>query len=368
MYKFTHATLFSNFSNAVSPGTFALIAGAVVMGAVSTPSARAESPTAAQVAGIIKAMQSNLVRRAPGMPHMGAQPSTPQDFANNSTFRLTTGRRDVLPSSVLLTEFLPPVGNQGSQSSCVGWATAYYDYSYAVARQMRLSPENEAKPKFEFSPAYIYHLGNGGKDAGMTIAKAFEILRDKGCASLDEMPYSDKDFTSAPDEAAENRATRYKAIAVGSLFKGSLLKGPLPDIEALKTFLAEYQQPFTMLIPIFKDFPGGGDFPGGPAASANFVYHLTVQPTQANYEGNHGVTIVGYDNSKHAFRMVNSWGPNWVDHGFIWLGEDFVHDWASDGWACVPGGPSARSVGNLPALIAPHVQLEPPANKRIIRR
>ena len=62
----------------------------------------------------------------------------------------------------MLTDYLPPVGNQGGEGSCVGWSTGYYSYTYGVAKQRRLTKEQLQDPKWQFSPAYIYNQLNGG--------------------------------------------------------------------------------------------------------------------------------------------------------------------------------------------------------------
>ena len=38
--------------------------------------------------------------------------------------------RDFLPAAVDLSRYMPPVGDQGQQGSCVGWATAYAARAY----------------------------------------------------------------------------------------------------------------------------------------------------------------------------------------------------------------------------------------------
>jgi hypothetical protein len=38
--------------------------------------------------------------------------------------------RDFLPQAVDLSKYMPPVGDQGNQGSCVGWATAYAARAY----------------------------------------------------------------------------------------------------------------------------------------------------------------------------------------------------------------------------------------------
>src|SRR5574344_227390 len=37
----------------------------------------------------------------------------------------------------------------------------------------------------------------------------------------------------------------------------------------------------------------------------------------------HAMVLSGYDDSKHAFRVRNSWGPSWGDNGSIWVDYDF---------------------------------------------
>ena len=38
--------------------------------------------------------------------------------------------------------------------------------------------------------------------------------------------------------------------------------------------------------------------------------------------GNHALCVIGYDNQKQAFRVQNSWGQGWGDHGRFWVGYD----------------------------------------------
>ena len=60
----------------------------------------------------------------------------------------------VLPESVDNSAGLPPVGDQGNQSSCVAFTFGYYCMTYAEAKEHGWSP---ADPAHQFSPAYIYN-------------------------------------------------------------------------------------------------------------------------------------------------------------------------------------------------------------------
>lgn len=41
--------------------------------------------------------------------------------------------------------------------------------------------------------------------------------------------------------------------------------------------------------------------------------------TEENYATNHAVNIIGWDDSKNAWLVKNSWGPNWGDNGTFWV-------------------------------------------------
>jgi hypothetical protein len=144
------------------------------------------------------------------------------------------------------------------------------------------------------------------------------------------MPYTDQNSDAKPDEKAEKKASRYKARQIAYLFRGRK-RGQPADPEKLKTYLVDTQEPFVMAIPIFTDFPTG------PTAE-DFVYNLGIEPSRDHTLGLHAVTVIGYDEGRKAFRIVNSWGTNWGDKGFLWLNEDFVRDYAIEGWANTPGG------------------------------
>ncbi len=65
-------------------------------------------------------------------------------------------------------------------------------------------------------------------------------------------------------------------------------------------------------------------------------------------EGGHAMLIVGYDDSKQAFRVKNSWGTGWADNGYVW----FSYDWFTQGK--VTDAASVQTV--IPVNIAMPVQ------------
>ena len=274
----------------------------------------------------------------------GLVPSTAQDFARASRF-VVRAKRDLRPARVLLTEFLPPPRSQGQQNSCVGWSCAYYAYTYAVSQKRDWSDRDRKSDKFQFSPAFVYHLGNDGSDSGMPIPAALRILKNQGCCTLAEMPYTDKDFSTPPGDEALQRAQKYIVLDFAAI-----MRGPSDATEKMKTFLADMHQPFVAGIKVYKTFF---------TADGKAVYNAPANATPASAMGSHAVTVIGYDDEKRAFRIINSWGEKWGDKGQLWMSEDFFAKNVMEAWGFVPGERTTRGLNPKPAL-PPSISVSPP--------
>ncbi len=217
------------------------------------------------------------------------------DFQSNETS---------LPSSVDLSPSMPTPGNQGSQGSCVGWATAYALKSYQEKVEMGWSLNSEYTL---FSPAYIYNQINGGRDGGSLPSDALQLMIDKGAATLAMMPYSDRDFTTQPTSAINEHAANFKALAYRKVSGTSQIKAALANRNAVTVGIKCYSSINNV---------NGSD----PVYDPN--------PNYETDQGGHAVTIAGYDDGRYggAFKIINSWGINWGDNGYFWLPYDKVSD------------------------------------------
>src|SRR5438094_9439368 len=70
--------------------------------------------------------------RTPAGYGLGWLPSTGDELARSARFHIVPLTRGERPPRLVLTDYLPPVGNQGGEGSCVGWSTGYYSYTYGV--------------------------------------------------------------------------------------------------------------------------------------------------------------------------------------------------------------------------------------------
>ena len=274
-----------------------------------------------------------MMKRQKKFPYaLGCQDMTPEiqdKMERISLKKRLTRDTPSRPKQLLLTEFLPPVGDQGQQNSCVGWSTAYYAYTYAVAKQRGLTQNDLKNPKWQFSPAFIYHNreGDRNEDKGMNFYQSMQILKEKGCATFTEMPYNDKDPSTPVSEGSNRRAVKFKALVAG-VFANH--EKPF-DPEAAKTLMNELRTPLLISIPVYGDFQG---------ADPKAVY--APKPNQES-EGGHAITLIGYDDDRKAFRMINSWTEQWGDKGQLWLSEEWLAKSVRLGALFIAGGGWARA-------------------------
>ncbi|MCD6519007.1 MAG: C1 family peptidase, partial [Anaerolineae bacterium] len=231
---------------------------------------------------------------------------------DTSGLRLTS-----LPSAVDLSWGLPPVGNQGSQGSCVGWALGYY---YKTFQERAEHHWDVSSPEHQFSPSWIYNQRSGdcSQDAGMTFFEGLRILQTKGAATLAMFPYNPYDACTQPSETVCQLAWPYRIDSFANIFAGQ----GTANIETLKGLLAG-GQPIALAVPVYSSF----------FAAASDDPPIIPQHTPNEYfYGGHAVLVIGYDDSLGAFKFVNSWGRSWGQNGYAYLSYDFVRNDAWEGW------------------------------------
>jgi hypothetical protein len=203
-----------------------------------------------------------------------------------------------LPSSVDLSDDMPPPGDQGNQQSCVAWAVAYALKSQQekVERGWIIYDTNGINFDRVFSPSFIYNQINGGTDSGSNFADAFRILITQGAAPLSAMPYTASPFAPVPS-AAQSVAGNFRADTFRTVDPS--------DVSEVKAQLAA-GHPLVIAGRMYQQFHNLGP---------DQVWTTATGPVI----GRHAMTLVGYDDSKGAFKVINSWGTNWGSAGYGWI-------------------------------------------------
>lgn len=253
----------------------------------------------------------------PDMPYsLGLIPSPEGDYPRAQPFVNAAS----LPEWVDLSDGLPPVGGQGSQASCVGWAIAYYYRSFQEGVENNRVPGDWDEV---FSPAFVYNQRSTtdcGRDAGMTMADGLRIAVTQGVATWASMPYTGADSCSQPSVDARAEAGLYRAERYANLFAG---RGAA-SLDSLRAHLAS-GDPFLLAVPVYADF--------FRATSRSAV--IDVPAPNSTFYGGHALTVIGYDNASQTFKFVNSWGAGWGDHGFGYLTYAFVQQQGWEAWSLI---------------------------------
>ena len=233
------------------------------------------------------------------------KPDSPELVASLKEANPNRARHRNLSSKLDLTELMPPVGNQGSQGSCVAWSTAYAAKSYQeyLERKDKVSSwkliTDKQTPNYNaiFSPAFIYNQINGGKDDGSAISDAMSLIVDKGAATWDKMPYNAKDFKTQPTIEILKSASQYKAK--------EFMKVRYNEPDEIKAQLAK-GRPVVVGVIIYENFYN---------LKGKDVYNKSGGAAL----GGHAITIVGYDDSNQTFKFINSWSQYWGDKGYGYI-------------------------------------------------
>ncbi|MBX9945577.1 MAG: DUF4384 domain-containing protein [Reyranella sp.] len=230
----------------------------------------------------------------------GDLPESPQSFAARPK---TPIYRAFLPPQVDLARYFPPPGDQGKQGSCVGWAVGYAARAY-YAQALERRPAGQAAhiP----SPAYVYNSIKDqakGCGSGSAIPNALDLLKS-GAVSMARMPY-DPGHCAPPSPQMQAAATDFR-------IDGWLAVDP----ERLDQVKAELAQRNPVVI-------GMNMRPAFHRLRGPTVYRSSNE----GEDGSHAMAVVGYDDGRQAFRVINSWGRRWGDGGYGWVSyEAFARD------------------------------------------
>jgi len=242
---------------------------------------------------------------------MGLKPADPEELARMPKAAMPFSGKE-LPPSVDLSDKMPPPGQQGNQNSCVAWSIAYAVKSY----QEKLE---EGNPYFAggslnfdavFSPSYIYNQINNGIDGGLLFKTALDLLLAEGAPKMSVMPYNDRDFLTRPTSFQKEQAKKYKIAEWDAV---DLNKSNLQDrIFNVKTML---NAGFPVMIGARVDEGFNVD---GKAGLRPYIWSAN----KGNIIGNHAMVTVGYDDAVGAFKVLNSYGPEWGNNGYLWITYD----------------------------------------------
>ena len=211
--------------------------------------------------------------------------------------------KNPLPESVSLERFAPDRKNQGHQGSCVAWSSVYGARSIIEAAATGQSGNNTA-----MSPSFVYNqIGLEGCE-GSYIQKAMEFMTDKGVVPFNDFPYNDQDCSKQPSTVQWKQADANRMHGFTRLTETSDVNGI--NIRAVKEHLSKNA-------PVVIGMMVGGTFMQDMMGKG--LWEPSAEDRNQSGFGGHAMCVIGYDDRKQAFQLMNSWGPEWGTNGIAWV-------------------------------------------------
>ena len=216
-----------------------------------------------------------------------------------------------LPSSFDLSNKMPPVRSQGGQGSCASWAVGYYLKAYHEHIDKDTDYGKENNYSGVYSPAFLYNsVKIGSCDEGSYIHENLDRVKDIGIASWEDMPYNENKCDTKPSTTATTNAKCARILD----YQRIRIHEPIENIEMqdMKYYLS-HGNPLVIGIHVYNGFNSPKRVDG------EFIYK---EYNENGYNGGHAIVVVGYDDGKNAFKIINSWGIDWGNDGFLWIDYD----------------------------------------------
>jgi C1A family cysteine protease len=218
-----------------------------------------------------------------------------------------------LPSKVDLRPNCPTVYDQGQLGSCT---------ANAIAGAIEFDEIKEKKPSpWVPSRLFIYYNervieGTVSSDSGAQLRDGVKAVANQGVCPDTDWPYVITKFKSKPpakafSDATQDKARQYLRIPqVSSQMKSCIASG----------------FPFVFGFTVYESFESQQVASSGIVPMPNTSTEKVL--------GGHAVCAVGYDDSKQAFVVRNSWGPGWGLKGYCMMPYGYLLDaqLASDFW------------------------------------
>ncbi len=210
-----------------------------------------------------------------------------------------------LAKNFSLKPYCPTPKQQGQYGTCVGWSSSYAARTIVEAYKKGWKNQTNKINENAFSPLFVYGLIYVAKDNcsdGTSINQAMKVLTKIGDVKLKEFPKMCACESEVPlnlkKKASVNKIERYSKLFDRRDKKDVKIKTVKKAISV--------GNPVVIGMMCYSSF-----------SSAKGVWN----GVQDRKRGGHAMCVVGWDDNKYggAFEIMNSWGTDWGNNGFIWV-------------------------------------------------
>ena len=218
----------------------------------------------------------------------------------------------IFPSTFALP--MPPVMYQGGLGSCATCSTVHYMLSYEWYKKSGASSYDNAVNVF--SAGWVFDQVHTGLYCdGSSVITNLNFLKNNGCILEGTFPYNESSCVTTVTDEQRALALPYKI--------GNYATVPITDRSAVKTLLMQGHPISIMMVDDFNFYYGKDkllDPTHVVAVNNNYIHKSLSDETYALHE----VTICEWDDTKNAYKIVNSWDTTWGDAGYRWVDFDFI--------------------------------------------
>ncbi|MEN9612127.1 MAG: hypothetical protein RLZZ628_2941 [Bacteroidota bacterium] len=210
----------------------------------------------------------------------------------------------VLPKFASLRKWCPTVANQCYSPSCVAWATGYAAMTVRRAQQLNLT-DRESIDAIAFSASYIFN-----KSSNHCNERAFsqiEPILEEGVCPAHLFPNT-LICTTRPSEKDSLEACPFRV----ALFKPVFLPEDSKDDKILRL-----RQALNRYLPVVVQVRA---VPSLFHPEKGLWKYQFNEPDTNGWA--HAMCLVGYDDINKKFELMNSWGTDWGDNGFVRIGYE----------------------------------------------
>jgi len=203
-------------------------------------------------------------------------------------------RQGILRSSVDNRNTCSPVADQGKAGACTA-----FSMGKGLREQIEIKNGGDTAP---LSPMFLYYEersleGTTTEDSGATIDDGMKVLTDTGIAHEASCAYDLTNLFKKPSAAAYAEAGKMKIHDAQNLATMDDVKTALNAGQTVAFGFRVYES--------FRKVGADGMMPV-PKAGEKVL-------------GGHAILAVGYDDTKQALTIRNSWGPAWGDKGYFYM-------------------------------------------------
>jgi len=232
-----------------------------------------------------------------------------------------------IPKAYSLKQYAPQPGDQNPYGTCVAWASAYAARTIAESIAMNrmdrfLTTNNVYSPIFVYKGSYALRNIDPTGHEGASIYNVLEFMQNEGAVKRLDIEKT-ADFPRIFLSMYAN-SKRYPIGGYVILYASKMGEtGSRTRSDMVKKSLSEGK-------PVIIGMNCPDSF-----MSVKEVWRPPESPT-VNY-GGHAMCVVGYDDTKYggAFEILNSWGANWGNGGYVWIPYDVFDNFAAQAFELI---------------------------------